>query len=198
MRNRHLLSCLLAGAAATVAFAAPAQAQRPGFHARDAIPRRSGWRIDAPRADLDRRRALGESRQRPPAARIAGAAVSAALVVTAVAAHPAARHVMHYDERGTAFFALGYGRATRRPAVWITTSGTALANGFPAVVEASVDHVPMLLLTADRPPELRQTGANQTIDQVKLFVGGEVESVRDVGDERKPSGPICGRLDSDR
>ena len=90
-------------------------------------------------------------------------------LTTAVAAHPKARHVMHFDERGTAFFALGYARATRRPAVWITTSGTALANGFPAIVEASTDGVPMLLLTADRPPELRHTGANQTIDQVKLF-----------------------------
>ncbi len=90
-------------------------------------------------------------------------------LVTAVAAHPRARHVMHYDERGTAFFALGYGRATRRPAAWITTSGTALANGFPAVVEAAADGVPMLLLTADRPPELRHSGANQTIDQVRLF-----------------------------
>ena len=90
-------------------------------------------------------------------------------LTTAVASHPKARHVMHYDERGAAFFALGYARATRRPAVWITTSGTALANGFPAIVEASTDGVPMLLLTADRPPELRHTGANQTIDQVKLF-----------------------------
>ena len=92
-------------------------------------------------------------------------------LTTAVAAHPKARHVMHYDERGTAFLALGYGRATRRPAAWITTSGTATANGFPAVVEAATDGVPMLLLTADRPPELRQTGANQTIDQVNLFGG---------------------------
>lgn len=90
-------------------------------------------------------------------------------LTTAVAAHPKARPVMHYDERGTAFFALGYGRATRRPAAWITTSGTAVANGFPAVVEAAMDGVPMLLLTADRPPELRHTGANQAIDQVKLF-----------------------------
>ena len=90
-------------------------------------------------------------------------------LTTAVAAHPKARHLVHFDERGTAFCALGYGRATRRPAVWITTSGTALANGYPAIVEAATDGVPMLLLTADRPPELRQTGANQTIDQVKLF-----------------------------
>ena len=71
----------------------------------------------------------------------------------AVAAHPRAQCVMHYDERGTAFCALGYGRATRRPAAWITTSGTAVANGMPAVVEASMDAVPMLLVTSDRPPE---------------------------------------------
>lgn len=87
----------------------------------------------------------------------------------AAAAHPRAHTVVHYDERGTAFFALGYARATGRPAAWITTSGTALANGYPAIIEAATDGVPMLLLTADRPPELRQTGANQTIDQVKLF-----------------------------
>ncbi len=87
----------------------------------------------------------------------------------AVAAHPRAQCIMHYDERGTAFCALGYGRATRRPAAWITTSGTAVANGMPAVVEASMDAVPMLLVTSDRPPELRATGANQTIDQVKIF-----------------------------
>ncbi|NBC19319.1 MAG: 2-succinyl-5-enolpyruvyl-6-hydroxy-3-cyclohexene-1-carboxylate synthase, partial [Bacteroidetes bacterium] len=90
-------------------------------------------------------------------------------LTTAVAAHPKAQATIHYDERGTAFMALGYGRATGRPAAWITTSGTAVANGMPAVVEASVDRVPLLLLTADRPPELRDTGANQTIDQVKLF-----------------------------
>jgi 2-succinyl-5-enolpyruvyl-6-hydroxy-3-cyclohexene-1-carboxylate synthase len=90
-------------------------------------------------------------------------------LVRAVAANSRAAHLMHFDERGTAFSALGFGRATRRPAAWITTSGTAVANGMPAVVEASADAVPMLLLTADRPPELRATGANQTIDQVKLF-----------------------------
>lgn len=90
-------------------------------------------------------------------------------LTTAVARHPKARHVMHFDERGTAFYALGYARATGRPAAWITTSGTAVANGMPAVVEAGIDGVPLLLFTADRPPELRDTSANQTIDQVKLF-----------------------------
>ena len=99
---------------------------------------------------------------------IAPGSRSTPLTVAAVR-HPVARTVLHIDERGTAFAALGYGRATRRPAGWITTSGTAVANGLPAVVEAHTDGVPLLLLTADRPPELRDTGANQTIDQVKIF-----------------------------
>jgi 2-succinyl-5-enolpyruvyl-6-hydroxy-3-cyclohexene-1-carboxylate synthase len=90
-------------------------------------------------------------------------------LVAALAANERARSLIHFDERGTAFAALGYARATGRPAAWITTSGTAVANGLPAVVEASTDGVPMLLLTADRPPELRQTGANQTIDQPDIF-----------------------------
>jgi 2-succinyl-5-enolpyruvyl-6-hydroxy-3-cyclohexene-1-carboxylate synthase len=90
-------------------------------------------------------------------------------LVAALAANEKARSLVHFDERGTAFAALGYARATGRPAAWITTSGTAVANGLPAVVEASTDGVPMILLTADRPPELRQTGANQTIDQPDIF-----------------------------
>jgi len=90
-------------------------------------------------------------------------------LVAALAENPKARSLVHFDERGTAFAALGYARATGRPAVWITTSGTAVANGLPAVVEASVYGVPMILLTADRPPELRQTGANQTVDQPDIF-----------------------------
>ena len=90
-------------------------------------------------------------------------------LVAALAANDRARSLVHFDERGTAFAALGYARATGRPAAWITTSGTAVANGLPAVVEASTDGVPMILLTADRPPELRQTGANQTIDQPDIF-----------------------------
>jgi len=90
-------------------------------------------------------------------------------LTVAVASNPRAKHLLHFDERGTAFAALGYARATGRPAAWITTSGTAVANGLPAVVEASVDSVPLLLLTADRPPELRDSGANQTIPQPNLF-----------------------------
>ena len=90
-------------------------------------------------------------------------------LVAALAANERARSIVHFDERGTAFAALGYARATGRPAAWVTTSGTAVANGLPAVVEAATDGVPMILLTADRPPELRQTGANQTIDQPDIF-----------------------------
>jgi 2-succinyl-5-enolpyruvyl-6-hydroxy-3-cyclohexene-1-carboxylate synthase len=90
-------------------------------------------------------------------------------LVAALAANEKARSLIHFDERGTAFAALGHARATGRPAAWITTSGTAVANGLPAVVEAATDGVPMVLLTADRPPELRQTGANQTIDQPDIF-----------------------------
>jgi len=89
----------------------------------------------------------------------------------AAACHPRARVITHFDERGAAFFALGYARAEGKPAAVICTSGTAAANFFPAVVEASNDHVPLILLTADRPPELRQTGANQTIEQTGLYGG---------------------------
>ena len=90
-------------------------------------------------------------------------------LVVAAGQHPETRCIVHFDERGSAFSTLGFGRAAGAPAAWITTSGTAVANGLPAVVEASADGVPMLLLTADRPPELRKTGANQTIDQPDIF-----------------------------
>lgn len=84
------------------------------------------------------------------------------------------------DERSAAFTALGIARASGTPCAVLSTSGTAGANFHPAVVEASTDRVPLLVLTADRPPELRGTGANQTIDQVKLF-GGAVRWFCDAG-----------------
>lgn len=79
--------------------------------------------------------------------------------------------VVHPDERGAAFFALGAALASAKPVAVLCTSGTAAANFYPAVVEAHQSHVPLLILTADRPAELRDSGANQTIDQVKLFGG---------------------------
>lgn len=89
----------------------------------------------------------------------------------AIALHEDPRVVVHVhpDERSAAFVALGVGRATGVPAAVVVTSGTAVANLLPAVVEADRAGVPLLLLTADRPPELRGTGANQTIDQVGLL-----------------------------
>jgi 2-succinyl-5-enolpyruvyl-6-hydroxy-3-cyclohexene-1-carboxylate synthase len=82
---------------------------------------------------------------------------------------PHAHTAICHDERGAAFHALGYARARGRSAVLICTSGTAAANYYPAVIEAAIDRVPMLILSADRPPELQQTGANQTIQQHGLF-----------------------------
>ena len=76
---------------------------------------------------------------------------------------------MHLDERSAGFYALGLGLATGRPAVVLTTSGTAAVELHPAVVEAHHAHVPLLACTADRPPELLDVGASQAIDQVHLF-----------------------------
>ncbi len=87
----------------------------------------------------------------------------------AAAAHRGLKVHVHWDERGLGFFALGHARVTGHPVAVITTSGTAVANLAPAVAEAALDHVPLLLLTADRPPELRDTAANQTMDQNTLF-----------------------------
>lgn len=87
----------------------------------------------------------------------------------AAAANPHFRKHVILDERTAGFTALGIGKATNIPAVLICTSGTALANYYPAVIEARQSGVPLILATADRPPQLRNTGANQAIDQLKIF-----------------------------
>jgi 2-succinyl-5-enolpyruvyl-6-hydroxy-3-cyclohexene-1-carboxylate synthase len=127
---------------------------------------------------------------------------------------PRVRLHVEIDERSAGFLALGLARATRRPAPVLVTSGSAVANLHPAVVEADTGRVPLLLLTADRPPELRHTGANQAIDQVGLFGGAPrwhvdlgVPEDRDasnalwrssvcravaasIGDGQRPAGPV--------
>lgn len=87
----------------------------------------------------------------------------------AAASTPGIQARVHLDERSAGFFALGLARASRRPVALVCTSGTAAANFLPAVVEASHARVPLVLLTADRPPERRGWGAPQTIDQGKLY-----------------------------
>ncbi|MGE5184171.1 MAG: 2-succinyl-5-enolpyruvyl-6-hydroxy-3-cyclohexene-1-carboxylic-acid synthase [Acidobacteriota bacterium] len=84
------------------------------------------------------------------------------------------------DERAAAFFALGVARATGSPAAMVCTSGSAAAHYLPALVEASCAGVPLVAITADRPPELHDCGANQTIDQVKMY-GAFVRATRDLG-----------------
>jgi 2-succinyl-5-enolpyruvyl-6-hydroxy-3-cyclohexene-1-carboxylate synthase len=78
-------------------------------------------------------------------------------------------HVMHFDERGAAFHALGRAKALGKPVALVCTSGSAAANYWPAVVEAEAAGVPLILITAERPPELLHCGANQAIDQLHLY-----------------------------
>ena len=90
-------------------------------------------------------------------------------LVFAFAECPAITVYSLLDERGAAFFALGLAQAVDRPVAILCTSGTAAANFLPAVVEAHYGRIPLLVLTADRSHELRDSGANQTVDQIRLF-----------------------------
>jgi 2-succinyl-5-enolpyruvyl-6-hydroxy-3-cyclohexene-1-carboxylate synthase len=96
-------------------------------------------------------------------------------LTVALVEHPDVETFSQLDERSAAYFALGRAKRTGRPTPLVCTSGTALANLHPAVVEADEARVPMLLLTADRPPELHDSGANQTVDQERFYG----DSVRD-------------------
>ncbi len=90
-------------------------------------------------------------------------------LTVAVCEHPQLEVLSHLDERSAALFALGRGRRTGSPTALVCTSGTATANFHPAILEASESRVPLLALTADRPPELYDSGANQTTDQTALY-----------------------------
>jgi 2-succinyl-5-enolpyruvyl-6-hydroxy-3-cyclohexene-1-carboxylate synthase len=107
---------------------------------------------------------------------------SAPVALALAAAERAGRLRLHVriDERTAAFLALGLAKASGRPVPVLTTSGTAAAHLHAAVLEADASGVPLLALTADRPPELRGTGANQTIAQPGLY-GGAVRWAADVG-----------------
>lgn len=105
---------------------------------------------------------------------------------------------VHLDERSAAFFALGAARATGRPTLVLCTSGTAAAHFHPAVLEADHSRVPLIVCTADRPAELRHTGAPQTTDQVRLY-GGAVRFFADVPADGDPAAraawrPIAARV----
>lgn len=107
---------------------------------------------------------------------------SAAVALALAAAERSGRLRLHVriDERTASFLALGLAKASGRPVPVLTTSGTAAAHLHAAVLEADASGVPLLALTADRPPELRSTGANQTIEQAQLY-GGAVRWAADVG-----------------
>ena len=90
-------------------------------------------------------------------------------LVAAADAHPETKTHVHYDERGLGFYALGIAKATGKPACVITTSGTAVGNLLPPVMEAYHAKVPLVVLSADRPEELHDVGANQTCNQENIF-----------------------------
>jgi 2-succinyl-5-enolpyruvyl-6-hydroxy-3-cyclohexene-1-carboxylate synthase len=86
-----------------------------------------------------------------------------------MAEHPGLNVHIHVDERSAAFFALGIAKASGKPVAILCTSGTAAANYFPAVAEANISRIPLIVITSDRPHELRDVGAPQAIDQIHLY-----------------------------
>ena len=108
---------------------------------------------------------------------IAPGSRSAPLTLAAAEHHSLRQHV-HFDERGLAFYALGLAKSTGKPVAIITTSGTAVPNLYPAIVEARQSGVPLAIITADRPPELIDCGANQAIEQQDIFSGYPGATIR--------------------
>ncbi len=111
----------------------------------------------------------------------------------ALARHPRIRTWVHVDERAGSFFGLGLAKATGRPVALLCTSGTAAAEFHAAVLEASHSQTPLVVLTADRPPELIGVGANQAIDQRRLY-GGAVRACFDPGPPREGAATEWRRL----
>lgn len=108
--------------------------------------------------------------------------------------HPAITTQTVVDERSAAFFALGLAKAEAKPVALIATSGSAIANWFPAVVEANMGKVPLILLSADRPPELQDCGANQTMNQISLF-GTHVRAFHQLPPAEQETGWLAGLAD---
>jgi 2-succinyl-5-enolpyruvyl-6-hydroxy-3-cyclohexene-1-carboxylate synthase len=106
-----------------------------------------------------------------------------------MAEHPELNVHIHIDERSAAFFALGMAKASQKPVAILCTSGTAAANYYPAIVEAHYSRVPLIVLTADRPHELRDVGAPQAIDQNQLY-GNHVKWFAEMALPEKSDGMI--------
>src|SRR5699024_1555339 len=100
---------------------------------------------------------------------VIGAGSPSTPIAIAAELHPSGRTHVHPDERSAAFFALGLAKAERHPVGLICTSGTAAANYTPAIAEAGLSHIPLIALTADRPHELREIGAPQSISQNNMY-----------------------------
>lgn len=115
-------------------------------------------------------------------------------LVMAFAAQKDLEIYTHFDERCAAFFALGLAKATNKPVALLCTSGTAAVNFYPAIVEAHESAVPLLVLTADRPHELRNSGANQSINQVNLYGSFALWSVDMALPEQNPSADLMRSL----